>query len=129
MRCPTPTELPSPPPDKTGWPWMEETPAAPATLPDNRPWPKVSIITASYNQGRFIEKAIRSVLLQGYPNLEYIIVDGGSTDDSVEVIKKYEKYLGGWVSESDRGQSHALNKGIRMAKGEIIGYLNVDDYY
>lgn len=90
---------------------------------------KISIITPSYNQSAFIEQTINSVLSQNYANLEYIIIDGGSTDGSVEIIKKYEKYLTHWVSEKDNGQSHAINKGFKMASGEIINWLNSDDYY
>lgn len=91
--------------------------------------PKISIITPSYNQGHFIEETITSVLDQGYPNLEYIIMDGGSSDNTVEVIKKYEKHITYWVSERDKGQSDAINKGFRMATGEVINWLNSDDYY
>ncbi len=101
----------------------------PDTMPDGRPWPKISIVTPSYNQGQFIEETIRSVLLQGYPNLEYIIIDGGSTDNSVDIIRKYEKWIGYWVNETDRGQAHALNKGFQKATGHIIGWLNSDDLY
>jgi glycosyltransferase involved in cell wall biosynthesis len=97
-------------------------------MPDGEPRPKISIVTPSYNQGRFIEQTIRSVLLQGYPNLEYIVIDGGSTDNSVEIIKKYEEWLTYWVSEPDRGQSHAINKGFEKASGEIYAWLNSDDY-
>ena len=92
-------------------------------------YPRISIITPSYNQGHFIEETIRSVLLQGYPNLEYIIIDGGSTDNTVEIIRKYEPWITYWVSEGDRGQTHAINKGLARATGEILAYLNSDDYY
>lgn len=90
--------------------------------------PKISIITTSYNQGAYLEKTIRSVLNQGYPNLEYIIIDGGSSDDSVDTIKKYAQYLAYWVSEKDRGQSDALNKGFAKSTGEILYWLNSDDF-
>lgn len=92
-------------------------------------FPRISIITPSYNQGHFIEETIRSVLLQGYPNIEYIIIDGGSTDNTVEIIKKYENAISYWVTESDNGQTHAINKGLAKATGDIIAYLNSDDYY
>jgi len=128
MRCPTLLELPQPPRSKKRWPWMEESPQLADVMPGGDPWPKISIVTPSYNQGRFIEETIRSVLLQGYPKLEYIIIDGGSTDNSVEIIKKYEKWLTYWVSEPDRGQSHAINKGFEKATGEIYAWLNSDDY-
>lgn len=88
---------------------------------------KISIVTPSFNQGMYLEETIDSILSQNYPNLEYIIVDGGSRDNSVESIKKYSKYLKFWVSERDRGQSHAINKGLYHAQGEIINWINSDD--
>lgn len=95
----------------------------------NVKWPRISIVTPSLNQGQFLEEAIHSVLSQGYPNLEYIVIDGGSTDGSVEIIKKYEKYLSFWISEKDEGYADAINKGLQKSTGEILGWLNADDRY
>jgi len=91
--------------------------------------PKITIVTPSYNQGQFLEETIQSVLGQCYPNLEYMVMDGGSTDNSVEVIKKYEKHLAYWVSAKDGGQSAAINAGFGRATGDILGWLNSDDMY
>ncbi len=122
-------ELPPPPTGKIGWPWTEQSVPFPEQMLDGSEWPRISIVTPSYNQGQFIEETIRSVVLQGYPNLEYIIIDGGSTDNSVEIIKKYETWLSYWISEKDQGQSDAINKGFNRASGKICAYINSDDIY
>lgn len=153
MRFPTLTELPSPPSGKNGWPWTEESGRLLETMPirgafegkdsklqiaDDKSssivhcltscaWPKISVVTPSYNQGQFIEETIRSILLQGYPNLEYIVIDGGSTDESVQIIKKYARWLKYWISEPDQGQSHAINKGLKQCSGDIFNWINSDD--
>lgn len=119
-------ELPPPPAGRTGWPWASVTPAlARATRADS--WPKISLVMPNFNQGRYLEEAIRSVLLQAYPNLEFFVIDGGSTDDSVAILRKYTPWLSGWVSERDRGQSHAINKGFACCTGEIFNWLCGDD--
>src|ERR1700730_2315977 len=128
MRCPTLTELPPAPPRKAGWPWTDGTQPSSEVLPDGRSWPRISIVTPSLNQGTFVEETIRSVLLQGYPSLELIVVDGGSADRSIETIGRYSAWLARWIYESDAGPADALNKGFRLATGEILGFLNADDF-
>lgn len=93
----------------------------------NTPWPKISLITPSFNQGNYLEETIVSVREQGYPNLEYIVIDGGSTDGSVDIIRKYSNFLSYWVSEADKGQSEAINKGFKLATGDVVGWINSDD--
>lgn len=92
-------------------------------------FPKISVVVPSFNQGQFLEETLVSLLSQNYPDLEILVVDGGSTDHSVSVIRRYEKHLAWWVSEKDSGQSEAINKGFRRATGEIITWLNSDDIY
>ena len=120
-------KLPMPPSDKLGWPWTVET--LPQIYFKGYYYPKISVITPSYNQGNFIEETIRSVILQNYPNLELIIIDGGSTDNTIEILNKYDLWISYWVSEKDNGQSNAINKGLKIATGQLIGWQNSDDIY
>lgn len=91
--------------------------------------PRISVITPSFNQGQFLETCIRSVLDQAYPDLEYILIDGGSSDNSAEIIQRHQSAFTYWVSEPDRGQSDAINKGLRRASGQLVAWLNADDFY
>jgi glycosyltransferase involved in cell wall biosynthesis len=130
MNDPTPTlaELPPPPPGRSGWPWTEMSAWGSQVALEPPSWPRISIITPSYNQAQFIEETIRSVLLQNYTPLEYIVVDGGSNDGTLEILRRYETWLS-WISEPDSGQTDAINKGLRMATGDVLAYLNSDDIY
>jgi glycosyltransferase involved in cell wall biosynthesis len=120
-------QLPAAPAGKSGWPWTQET--APTLYDKKIRWPKLTIVTPSFNQDKFIEETIRSVLLQNYPNLEYIIMDGGSNDASVEIMKKYSHWISYWQSEKDNGQGHAINQGFSLASGQFYAWINSDDYY
>ena len=120
MRCPRLTELPLPPSGKTGWPWTEAGAELPDRMPDGRPWPRLSIVTPSLNQGGFLEAAIRSVLLQGYPDVEYVVIDGGSSDGSVEVIERYEKWLSDWCSEPDTGAAGRQWTGGERSQAQCV---------
>lgn len=116
-----------PPNGRKCWPWIGEIPSRRRSEEADSDYPRICIVTPSFNQGEFLEATIRSVLLQGYPNLEYRVIDGGSSDNSIEVIRSFEKELDFWVSEPDRGQAHAINKGFEPASGKIFGWLNADD--
>jgi glycosyltransferase involved in cell wall biosynthesis len=118
--------FPQAPPNKNGWPWENRINII--NNSNTNELSKVTIVTPSYNQGEFLEETIRSVLLQDYPNLEYIVIDGGSIDSSVEIIQKYSPWLSFWVSEPDLGQADAINKGFKKSSGEFLGWLNSDDY-
>lgn len=111
------------------WPWNLEMEHLPATMASGAPWPRISIVTVSYNQGRYLEETIRSVLQQGYPNLQYIVVDGDSTDNTSKILERYRNELDICISEPDRGQSDALNKGFKHADGDILAWINSDDMY
>lgn len=117
--------LPMPATDKTGWPWYMDPDSSKKYV--DVYWPRISIVTPSFNQGEFIEETIRSVLLQDYPNLQYIVIDGGSTDNTISILQRYSPWIDYWVSEKDRGQSHAINKGLKITDGEWFNWINSDD--
>src|SRR5882724_1831262 len=128
MRCPSLSELPAPPEGRTGWPWTTESPRVdgdPAWAAS--PPPSITVVVPSYEQASFLEETLRSVLLQGHPDLELIVMDGGSKDGSVDIIRRYERWISSWVSEPDGGQSAAINKGWRRATGRLLTWLNSDD--
>jgi glycosyltransferase involved in cell wall biosynthesis len=129
MKCPAFNELPYT--TNQGVSWAYKEPSTDISFNDRSAikWPRVSIITPSFNQEKFIEETIRSILLQDYPDLEYIIIDGGSKDGTVDVIRKYQSWISYWVSEKDAGQTAAINKGFKISTGEIIAWQNSDDTY
>lgn len=128
--CSPSESLPPPSTVRSGWPWDTTFNNDNTTSSIGcRDWPKITIVTPSFNQAPFLEETIRSVLLQGYPNLEYIIMDGGSTDGSVEIIRKYEPWLTYWQSEHDNGQAEAINNGWKRSTGYAITWLNSDDVF
>jgi glycosyltransferase involved in cell wall biosynthesis len=96
-------------------------------MPDGRAWPKITIVTPAYNQAQFLEETMRSVLMQGYPNLEYTVINDGSTDNTVDVIRRYERWLTHWTTQQNGGQASAINHGMALATGDILGWLNSDD--
>src|SRR5579862_8034570 len=116
--------LPPPPPGRTGWPWTVETSPPVAA----NAWPRITIVTPSYQQAAYVEETLRSVLLQNYPALEYIVIDGGSSDGSANLIERYASRLAYWHSQRDHGQADAINQGFDRATGEIVGWLNSDDF-
>jgi len=127
VNCPSLEELPPPPAGRTGWPWPEVAAFLPPVRPDGGPWPRLTIVTPSFNQAAFLEATLRSILLQGYPDLEYFVMDGGSTDGSVEIIQKYSRWLTHWTSGPDGGQSAAINRGLSLGSGLFCTWINSDD--
>lgn len=120
-----PSALPTVTGGRKGWPWTEGS----ITRNVAGGTPRISVVVPSYNQAQYLEETLRSILLQNYPALELFVIDGGSTDGSVAVINKYSEYLSGWVSEPDRGQSDAINKGFKMSTGDWVAWQNSDDTY
>ena len=120
-------ELPLIATNKKGWPWDIQSEVS--LYGKINSWPKISIIIPSYNQGEYIEEAIRSVILQNYPNLELIIIDGGSSDKTLEVLEKYSTWISFWQSNKDKGQGNAINLGFSIASGDYFGWLNSDYFY
>ncbi|MCP3981382.1 MAG: glycosyltransferase [bacterium] len=121
MRCPDLAELPAPPAGRSGWPWTAASGRVESAS-------RVSVVTPSYNQAGYLEETIRSVLLQGLPDLQYVVMDGGSTDGSVAILKKYDRWID-WTSAKDGGQSDAINTGLDKSDGALWAWINSDDVY
>ena len=120
---------PGPPEGRTGWPWEAPQGGPADAVEPSGDWPRISVVTATFNQGAYIEETIRSVLLQAYPDVEYIVMDGGSTDETRDILEKYSDHLNFWTSEKDDGAADALRRGFDRATGSILAYLNSDDVY
>ena len=115
--------------NKTGWPWDVQPVYLAQKMANGLEWPRISITIPSFNQGKYLEETLRSIFLQGYPNLEVFVMDGGSTDESLQILEAYSPWLTAWKSEPDRGQSHAINKGWELSSGDLIAYMPSDDIY
>lgn len=124
MRC---SELPPPPRGRVGWPWTEDPPL-PGACPVGR-WPRISIVMPSYNRRTLLEESLRSVLLQGYPDLELLVIDGGSRRETIEILERYDPWITFWESEPDRGWGHAVNKGLARCTGDVVTFFASDDLY
>ena len=120
-------EVPPPLSGRKGWPWVRGNASDTKYADSEIEWPRITLVTPSFNQGRYLEETLRSVLLQDYPNLEYIVMDGGSTDNSVEILERYSTHLSYWQSRKDDGQSDAIASGFERATGDIYCWLNSDD--
>ena len=121
--------LPPVPAGKSGWPWVDISGDVPLLRADGSPWPKLVVVTPSFNQGEFIEETLRSVLAQGYPELEYVVIDGGSTDRTREVLERYSPWITRWQSQPDGGQYDAVNVGFAGATADLMAWINSDDVY
>jgi hypothetical protein len=126
VRCPHLSDLPAPPKGLSGWPWTQESDSLEVAA-FTEACPRITVVTPSFNQAAFLEAAIRSVLLQGYPDLEYVVLDGNSSDESAAIIQKYGKWLSHWESRPDGGQSDAINRGILSGSGHWATWVNSDD--
>lgn len=129
MRYPLSVELPEPHAKPSSWPWYGGRTELSSHMPEGCPWPRICVVMPSYNHAKYLEAAICSVIFQGYPNLEFIIMDGGSTDGSIEIIKKYEPWLTHWQSAPDNGQYHAIQDGFGRSNSEVMTWLNSDDLF
>jgi len=128
-RLATIEDLPAPAAGRSGWPWTDQAAGRFVGGSQSGGCPRICVVTPSFNQAAFLEQTLRSVLLQGYPNLEYIVIDGGSTDGSIQILERYAPWLSYWVSAPDQGQVDAINKGLRHSNAEWVAWQNSDDIY